>query len=205
MPTGVVVAISFALVIVGLIFLVPIATQVPTAANRGLETVGWTQETDIVSGARLLNESTVQTVTKTTQIEAAPSDVILVALASTGLVLVIAGVFFSRITSIKIAGTEFQMAALKKVTKAVTDLDEQGKVPTGTSPSQVLGATLLAAEEGVALVQLSKIVPSTVLSKLKPLDVPLTDQEIQQLSTSGTPTDELWKKLAEAALKKTTG
>lgn len=202
------IGISIVLAAIGLLFLVPIATRIPAAVSGNLETVQRTHETDIVSGARQYAAGVGYgfgplSVTKNTDVQSTPSDVVLVGLASTGLILLIVGVFFMRITKIAVPGAEFEVAPVRSARKAITALQLKGKVPSDASETRVLATTLLTAAEGAALGRLAKTAPPALLSKIRPLDTPLTEEEIKMLTATGSPPDELWERLAEAAFKRT--
>lgn len=203
MPSWVVVVLSVALMGLGAVLLLPVLVRIPgTLHLGGLDETTKMTET-IASPARLGTQVQAVSQTKTTTTESGPSDALLLGLAGSGIVLFLAGAFFSRITKITLPdGTEIDVDALKKATEAIADLDAEGKLPAGTTVAHALAAASLAAAEGSALVRLSRFTPKPILRRLKPLDRQLTSEEVDQLVETGSPPDELWQQLAEAALLK---
>lgn len=140
------------------------------------------------------------TPTKFIDTDAVPSETTFVALVSLGVLMILAGAFYGRITKLSFAGNTIEMVALGRVGKAMMKLASQGRLQD-LSPSKVIAATELAAQEAVGLMKLAQIDP-VLLKSLQPLDQRLSDEDVKRITVSGSPSDDLWDRLAEAALKK---
>lgn len=112
----------------------------------------------------------------------------------------LAGAFYGRITKIILpGGAGIEIAALTKAAHAMRTIELAGQLPSDASPAAILEAIYIAASHGADLSKVAQAAPAQ-LRTIRPLEQPLSAEEIARLQTSGTPPDDLWVKLAKAAL-----
>ncbi len=138
---------------------------------------------------------------KVTDTSAVLSDATFLTLVTLSAVLILGGAFYGRISKINLpGGASIEMVALTNAALAMSRLQKKGRVPKDTSPVTALAAVQLAAQSGVGLSKLTQIDP-ILLKNMRPLSEELSDEEVAQLQEKGVPPDDLWDRLAEAALK----
>jgi len=136
-----------------------------------------------------------------TDTSAVLSDATFLTLVTLSAVLILGGAFYGRISKINLpGGASIEMVALTNAALAMSRLQKKGRVPKDTSPVTALAAVQLAAQSGVGLSKLTQIDP-ILLKNMRPLSEELSDEEVAQLQEKGVPPDDLWDRLAEAALK----